>query len=872
MRLMRQFLCGVTTSRAIGIAVFVVVLAALIVAGTSRGKSSRTNVASAKQGAVAIADSELGHFAADQAIDGEWVAPDERPEKNRWHSGRGKSPPHWVWIRFKQPARIDKVILHPADRHDYPEAMIGEFSPDGGVNFTTLFTMTNNQSTENKFAIEKSFNPVIADNFRIRILRSSGNADEAQLSEVQVFGEFIAGPEGVAARSPFSIGLAPALKPSATEGLEITERRGEIEFRSRWLRVAFSKSEPRINAICWDSLGKRKVNANFLKTSPDGGVRLVQKCLFSESWAGGAISQGAEAKERAAGDGNVVRYSQALSGGVFALWEIRVEAKSLTMSVTTAASEAKASREPLALRFAFDAGTTPVAPLGNPDSSDADPLPCLLHASDYGTLLVRTSVAGSACLRAEPSVRALTQWNALIQPRASARAMDGLFVQPSGTNHLELEFSIENQAPLPQLIANEPRLGALTRSWLNSFQYRPDVGILANNVLSDNAPLSLFAFTDLAIFTPTLAGNIHSIHLARESLDRYFGGASGYGVGREDIQIDVYPSLLISAWDVIRVTGDLERLRQWLPKLEEIAGRIEAQDRNCNGLPESTRSGVAGELPHPTGNWWDVINFGHEDAYVCALDYRAFRGLADLERLGGRAQLAARFEKRADRIREAYIPTFYNPKTGILAGWKDSQGTLHDYWFVFVNALAITYGLVPDPLANSIVDRIEAKLKEVGYTRFDLGLPGNLVPIRKADYIPGARGAPQKEDGSDTFGIYQNGGATACYAYFYIQALYQLGRREEAERILWPMMETFAHGGFQNGVGHGGEWRQWAGEPSGYEGFLADGYYAQMAVFTGHYGIIFGAEGFQLAKWSPLKGKTTPLGLQYMGKLVETVE
>src|SRR5450759_2047049 len=110
---------------------------------------------------------------------------------------------------------------------------------------------------------------------------------------------------------------------------------------------------------------------------------------------------------------------------------------------------------------------------------------------------------------------------------------------------------------------------------------------------------------------------------------------------------------------------------------------------------------------------------------------------------------------------------------------------------------------------------------------------------------------------------------SACYAYFYIQALYQLGRRAEAERILWPMMGTFAQGGFQNGVGKAGEWRHWDGRPSGYEGFLADAYYAQLAVFTGHYGIGFGPEGFRLEPWSPLKGKRIPLGLKFMGRTVK---
>jgi hypothetical protein len=860
-------------SKAVGIVSCAIVLAVLISAGTFLSRNARTNVASARNGAVAIADSEFGNYTADQVIDSQWVRPNERPEKNRWHSKREKPEPHWIWIRFKQPARIENAVIHPADTRNYPTAVIGEFSPDGGVTFSNLFTITNSQPSEKSFAIEKSFNPIVTDNFRLRILQSSGNIHEAQLSEVQIFGSFTA--ESKIAGSDITNESAPSLTPTTTEGLEIAEHACDIEFRSKWLRLALSKTEPRITALCWDGLGEGKVNENLLKSAPDGGVRLFQKSLFPESCLPNP--------KTALREGNVVRYTQTLcnadipvgktlssSDNVFALLEIRVEAKSFSISVTTTACKTKALREPLAICFAFDPGKTPVAPLANPDALSTAPLPCLLHAADYGTLFVRSSSETPASLRIEPVVRVLKRWNALFQPRLSARSTDGLFVRSAGANHFQLDFSVETA--LPQLANDEPRLRSLSRSWLNTFQYRPELGILANNILSDNAPLCLFTFTDPAIFTPPLPGGIEAIRLARESLDHYFAGANGYGIGHEDIQADVYPSLLISAWDVIRVTGDLERLNRWLPTLEKIAQAIEAQDRNCNGLPESTRSGRAGDLPRPTANWWDIINFGHEDAYVCALDYRAFRELADLERLAGRSEQAARFEKRATRIRDAYVSTFLNPKTGILAGWKDSEGNLHDYGFVFVNALAITYGLVPDALANSIIDHIEAKLKQVGYTRFDLGLPGNLVPIRKCDYIPGSPGAPQKDDGSDTFGSYQNGGATACYAYFYIQALYQLGRRAEADRILWPMMETYARGGFQNGIGHGGEWRRWDGKPSGYEGFLADAYYTQMAVFTGHYGITFGPEGFQLAEWSPLKGKTIPLGLQYMGKTVETVQ
>ena len=85
-------------------------------------------------------------------------------------------------------------------------------------------------------------------------------------------------------------------------------------------------------------------------------------------------------------------------------------------------------------------------------------------------------------------------------------------------------------------------------------------------------------------------------------------------------------------------------------------------------------------------------------------------------------------------------------------------------------------------------------------------------------------------------------------------------------------MGTYAANGFQNGIGHGGEMTRWDGKPSGYEGFLAHCYRDPLAVYTGYWGIGFGAKGFYLEPWSPLKGKRVKLGLMYMGKIVEEIQ
>jgi hypothetical protein len=127
-------------------------------------------------------------------------------------------------------------------------------------------------------------------------------------------------------------------------------------------------------------------------------------------------------------------------------------------------------------------------------------------------------------------------------------------------------------------------------------------------------------------------------------------------------------------------------------------------------------------------------------------------------------------------------------------------------------------------------------MSDVGYTHFEYGLPGNLVPIRRGDYVVRKKsaGAPSKEDGSDGFEIYENGGATGSYVYYTLQALYSLGRREDADAILFPLLAAYEKGGFQgfgpNGLSY--DWKAWDGTPHGYEGLLVDNYQALLAVLS----------------------------------------
>jgi hypothetical protein len=264
-----------------------------------------------------------------------------------------------------------------------------------------------------------------------------------------------------------------------------------------------------------------------------------------------------------------------------------------------------------------------------------------------------------------------------------------------------------------------------------------------------------------------------------------------------------------------------------------------ATDTNDDGLIKYPVSGNSntwpdGRPPLRPSNWWDTIGFGYEDAYANALAYRALVGMEQISKQTGHRDDEARYRAAAKKLKAVYFKTFYDPATGVLAGWRSADGQLHDYYFLWLNGIAIHYGLVPTDKANDIMDRLLAKMQEVGYTNFALGLPGNLIPVARKDYAHHEvrYGGGTNEDGSDGFQIYENGGATACFAYFTLAALYDLGRIQDGDRILFPMLDAFAKGDYQGfGSNHmSNDWKTWNGEPHGYEGLLNDNYYTLLAV------------------------------------------
>jgi hypothetical protein len=585
------------------------------------------------------------------------------------------------------------------------------------------------------------------------------------------------------------------------------------DYQSKHLAIGLSPTRPAFTWFAVDSLGQGKLEQNPVLTEPNA-VTVPQLELKDQ-------------------------FAYTLNGKP--IWQIDCSERTLTLHSDYIAGE---ETLPFVLMFNQKVNHATLLGLMKPGEQRMS-LPCVLHLPDMGSLRI-TANADGAMLDYDARRKVPKPFVRVAFPGATAQ-------------HRHVEYRLEAAAIYPKLpgIKKDPRYDGFRRNYLNIFQINPRVQMLANNASSDPVAFSVFTYSEVALNAPPLVGELTCLDLVRMTLDRYLSGAKGYGqigYGYEptgaDISAwktpwttsDVLPSFLIAACNYANGAQDWKWARANHAKLAAWAHEMMAADKDGNGLIEYAGTGNYGDRPLPDkrpSNWWDTINFGHEDAYANALAYRACRMFAELSHKLDHGDDEKFFAEKAAKLRAAYAPTFLNPATGVLAGWKSADGHLHDYWFTFVQGVAITCGLLDDKTANAVMDRLLTKMKDVGYTNFSLGLPGNLVPIKKGDYAyhhdnnpPQVYGEPRLEDGSDGFQFYENGGATGCWSYYTIKALFQLGRIEEARRILHPMLAGYAKGEFQgfcdNGMSR--DWRDWEGGCHGYEGLLVENYHALLAV------------------------------------------
>jgi len=573
--------------------------------------------------------------------------------------------------------------------------------------------------------------------------------------------------------------------------------------------VEFARDHPALLSLAVDSLGGHRVRHNVL------GLDAASPSDYSM------------VAHRTARGGGVISYSKkGEPPGSRPDWEF--EAGDRQVRLTTSWS---AGRKPEPLTVSFDTSLCYTTLLGLFDDKGDIRLPAVLHLPGFGTLRLTSIGLGATSI----GYASGPGWVKVTFPAAD-----------EANPRVEYRWDVATIYPEARGTEGDTHFDGFRRNWLNIFQLNPNRRVLANNTNSDTCGFCYYEYADIALKTPPLADNLYALDMVRQTLERVLGGMKTYGMpGYGDFPAetsDTFPSLLIAAFDYIEGRGDNAWLRAHYPALRAMADKMLATDSNGDGLIKYAASGNSGTWNEGQpkvrpSNWWDTIGFGHEDAYSNALAYRALLGMKRMARESGNPADEARYGAAAAKLHDAYFNAFYDPSTGVLAGWRSADGMTHDYYFTFVNGIAVLYGLVPADRRPGIMDRLWDELKKAGYSDFQLGLPGNLIPVLRKDYahLNPRYGGGARDDNADGFQIYQNGGASACFAYFTIAAFDRVGQHERASRILLPILKAFDDRVFE-GIGSDGltnDWRKWDGTAEGYEGFLTDNYYALLAV-PGH--------------------------------------
>lgn len=582
-----------------------------------------------------------------------------------------------------------------------------------------------------------------------------------------------------------------------------------LHFESGSMQVQLSPAAPEFMSFNLDGLGKGRRGANIVDTKIAGsGFKALTSTL--------------------AGVRRVEYRSTAASDDSRPAWTFELSQSRIVLT-----SEWSADSEPAPFVFHFDLSQVHSTVLGLFREDKLLAIPALMHFPGQGSMRLTSNV----------SEIGLTYQCVHAKPIAS-------LALPSATSeHRRIVYTLEVTALYPKLpgIDGDTGFDAFRRNWLDALQLSPEYPALANNTSSDTCAFCYYEFADIAELTPPLAEGLTALDIVRQTLDRMLAGGAAYGLPPKPWTefhspfSDTFPAMIIAAANVVREGRSDEWLNANYDGIRDWAETMLATDNDGDGLIKYSISGNSGiwangDPPFRPSNWWDTIGFGHEDAYANALAYRSLGGMAAMAKKLGKNDDAARYHTAAEKLRANYYKRFFDPATGVLAGWRSADDQLHDYYFLFVNGIAIHYGLVEKPQANAIMDKLLAKMREVGYDKFNMGLPGNLVTVALSDCVDkrgkGRYGCGVKADNSDGFQKYENGGATGGFAFFMIAALYDLGRKEEADKILFAMLGEYDRCGFeQRGAnGQSNDWRQWDGTPWGYEGLLTDDYYPLLAV------------------------------------------
>jgi hypothetical protein len=622
-------------------------------------------------------------------------------------------------------------------------------------------------------------------------------------------------------------------------GVTASTANGEVRYRTRFLEVGFCLSRAGFSYLSLDDEGKSRTDKNLLRSNP--GVSL-QGLRFHSIGLQAAVAPLVrnDVEGTTTVQGNTVTCNLVLPNAgqrYLSRWEV-LEDRLRFHAERNGAADLR-TWESCVWNIACHsevASTSVIGKITREGEAGILALPIYFHAPGFGSLAIEQTGSGGICR--SDSVRPL-KFTTLEFKVGEVPQADGDYLLPAGLHTLDLEMTVRQPELKLDTCTPEAIRRAIRRCTLTSMSYRADTATLTNNGNSMHCPICMDNWSSLATRIGTLLPGVCATDLLRNSLERWLDGGPGYASGRmmrnekihfaEDEYIMTGTAGLLGLAEFLGHSGVSKWVDAYEAQIKAELDRMRARDLDGDGLVESPyRLGVSGQN-HWSTCWYDVISFGWKDAFSNALLYRALVLLARILPQLGKPSLANGLTLWAESVRKSFLSTFYNEKTGWLAGWRCKKGELHDYAFLAVNGAAVCSGVLEDTTARGIIERLWKESQRIGLPDYRFGLPNNLWPIPDKDVVEIMHGEP--------FGYYANGGLTHSQSRHFVGALYKVGLKAEADHVLERLCSSLADATAFGGCNSGVDWRYWDGWPCGYEGLLTD-QFGILAVALERYGAL----------------------------------
>lgn len=399
----------------------------------------------------------------------------------------------------------------------------------------------------------------------------------------------------------------------------------------------------------------------------------------------------------------------------------------------------------------------------------------------------------------------------------------------------------------PKLPEDGEKYNGLKRNWMSSFALNRELFDMGDNIyFHGTAHLAIHMKSDML---QMMGGDNAQFKMVRRAFEKQVERTFKEGQAHDGevscsffrrpktdkygCSTDSTPGAIISLAGISK--WNLPLAKKLLPYAIKSADFLLTMDSDGDGIFESVAPGdyfgQAGELGGQS-NWWDNFGFGHKDIYFNYLAHRALREISELLERLKREDEAKKYREQLAKFDKVFFETFYNPETELMAGWISKNGKVHDYAFTFAVSMGINEGLIPKDIGKKMIENLLARMAKEGYGDLRFGIPGNLLPVVPPDTFdwPCMSG----------WGQYENGGLCGMNGFHFLTAMYNVGMREEADKILFTIINTYetqpTHSGLMPGYCRSVDWRTKEGVACGYN-YLADNYYFLLSVYVGKFGM-----------------------------------